>query len=76
MEPKIKLSRESIAPTVDETSYRSLVESLRYLVNTRPDLAYSVGYVSRFLEKPTQEDLVVVKRMIRCLWDFASGLSV
>jgi hypothetical protein len=65
MEPRIKLSRESTTPAVDETAYRSLVGSLRYLVNTRPDLAYSVGYVSRFLEKPTQEHLAAVKRIIR-----------
>jgi hypothetical protein len=32
MEPKLKLSRESSAPPVDATLYRSLVGSLRYLV--------------------------------------------
>jgi hypothetical protein len=65
MDPKNKLSRNNSAPEIDVTTYRSLVGSLRYLVNTRPDLAYSVGFVSRFLEKPTEEYLVVVKRIIR-----------
>jgi hypothetical protein len=65
MEPRLKLSKNSSAPTVDETMYRSLVNSLRYLVNTRPDLAFSVGYVSRFLERPTEEHLAAVKRIIR-----------
>jgi hypothetical protein len=65
MEPKLKLSRESYAPPIDGMLYRSLVGSLRYLVNTRPDISYSVGYVSRFMEKPTQEHLEVVKRIIR-----------
>jgi hypothetical protein len=32
MEPRIKLSKESVAPPVDGTRYRSLVGSLRYLV--------------------------------------------
>jgi len=45
--------------------YRSIVGSLRYLVNSRPDLAYSVGYVSRFMEAPTAEHLVAVKRVLR-----------
>jgi hypothetical protein len=45
--------------------YRSIVGSLRYLVNTRPDLAYSVGYISRFMEKPTTEHLAAVKRVLR-----------
>jgi hypothetical protein len=65
MEPRLKLSRKSTTPTEDGTTYRSLVGSLRYLVNTRHNLAYSVGYVSRFMEKPTQEHLAAVKRIIR-----------
>lgn len=51
MEPRLKLSKDSKAPLVDATEYRSLVGSLRYLVNTMPDLAFAVGYVSRFMER-------------------------
>ncbi|WVZ69114.1 hypothetical protein U9M48_017952 [Paspalum notatum var. saurae] len=40
---------------VDATQDRRLVGSLRYLVHTRPDLAFSVGYVSRFMRRPTTE---------------------
>jgi hypothetical protein len=65
MDPKNKLSRNSSAPEIDVTTFRSLVGSLRYLVNTRLDLAYSVGFVSRFLENPTEEHLAAVKRIIR-----------
>jgi hypothetical protein len=65
MEPRLKLSKQSAAPLVDPTMYRSIVGSLRYLVNSRPDLAYSVGYVSRFMEAPTTEHLVAVKRVLR-----------
>jgi len=65
MEPRPKLSRDSTAPKVDATEYRSLVGSLRYLVHTRPDLAFSVGYVSRFMEAPTEEHQAAVKRIIR-----------
>jgi hypothetical protein len=38
---------------------------MRYLVNSRPDLAYSVGFVSRFMENPTTEHLAAVKRILR-----------
>lgn len=65
MEPRLKLSKASTAPAVDPTAYRSIVGSLRYLVNTRPDLAFSVGYVSRFMEKPTTEHLAAVKKVLR-----------
>jgi hypothetical protein len=53
MEPRLKLSKESSTPAVDVGMYRSLVGSLGYLVNTIPDIAFSVGYVSHFMEKPT-----------------------
>ncbi|XP_039778465.1 uncharacterized mitochondrial protein AtMg00810-like [Panicum virgatum] len=65
MEPQLKLSKLSSAPTVDATFYRSIVGSLRYLVNSRPDLAYSVGYISRFMENPTTKHLGAVKRVLR-----------
>jgi hypothetical protein len=65
MENRLKLSKSSTAPLVDATKYRKIVGALRYLVNTRPDLAYSVGYVSRFMEKPTTEHLLAVKRVLR-----------
>lgn len=65
MEMHLRLSKMSNAPSVDATDYRWIVGSLRYLVNSRPDLAYSVGYVSRFMEKPTTEHLAAVKRVLR-----------
>jgi hypothetical protein len=65
MEPRTKLSKDSSAPEVDGTIYKSIVGNLRYLVNTRPDLAYSVEYVSRFMERPTEEHFLAVKRIIR-----------
>ncbi|WVZ97328.1 hypothetical protein U9M48_042876 [Paspalum notatum var. saurae] len=65
METRPRLSKFSPEPAVDATEYRRIVGALRYLVNTRPDLAFSVGYVSRFMEKPTTEHLVTVKRILR-----------
>jgi len=39
----------------DVTRYMSIIGSLRYLVNTRPDIAYVVGVASRFMEAPDKE---------------------
>jgi hypothetical protein len=50
MEERLKLSRDSTTEEVDATQYRHLVGSLRYLAHTRPDLAFSIGYVSRFMQ--------------------------
>lgn len=65
MEPRLKLLKDSDSPQVDATKYRSLIGSLRYLMNTRPDLAFSVGYLSRFMQDPRQEHLVAMKRVLR-----------
>ena len=55
MEEKIKLSKDSTAPLVDATSYRSIVGGLRYLTHTRPDIGFAVGYVSRFMAEPRED---------------------
>lgn len=67
MEPRLKLSKQSTEALVDATAYRSIVGSLRYLVNTRPDIAFTVGYVSRFLEEPHEDHLAAVKHILRYL---------
>lgn len=55
MEARLKLSKKMEEEVVNPTAYRSLIGSLRYLVNTRPDIAYAVGVVSRYLEAPSNQ---------------------
>ena len=65
MEPKTKLSKASNCPSVDSTLYKSIIGSLRYLVNTRPGLSYSVGVMSRYMEAPTMVHMEAVKQILR-----------
>jgi hypothetical protein len=65
MQQKLKLRKENNTPMVDATGYRSLVGSLRYLVNTIPGLAFSVGYVSRYMEEPHEEHMSAEKHILR-----------
>ena len=65
MEERLKVSRDNTTEEVDATQYRRLVGSLRYLAHTRPDLAFSVRYVSRFMQRPMIEHQQAVKRIIR-----------
>jgi hypothetical protein len=65
MEERLKLSRDSTTDEVNATQYRRLVGSICYLTHTRPDLAFSVGYVSQFMQRPTTKHQQAVKRIIR-----------
>jgi hypothetical protein len=64
MTTRLKLSKQSTQPSLDATTYRTIIGSLRYLVYTIPDLAFVVGYVSHFLEEPQYDYLVVVKQIL------------
>jgi hypothetical protein len=52
METRLKLSKSSSEALVDATIFWSIVGSLRYLVNTQPNIAFVVSYVSRLLSEP------------------------
>jgi hypothetical protein len=65
MEENLKLSWESTTEEVDPTHYWWLIGSLRYLVHTQPDIAFTVRYMSRFMEWPMMEHLQAIKRILR-----------
>uniref|UniRef100_A0AAV1V9Q8 Reverse transcriptase Ty1/copia-type domain-containing protein n=1 Tax=Peronospora matthiolae TaxID=2874970 RepID=A0AAV1V9Q8_9STRA len=51
-----------------DVPFREAVGALMHLTTaTRPDIAYAVGYVSRFMENPQQEHWTAVKRIFRYL---------
>ena len=65
MEERLKLMKASTAAKVDTTLYRSIVGGLCYLVHTKPNIAFVVGYVSRFMEDPREDRWATVKRLLR-----------
>ena len=64
MEERLKLTKASTAVKVDATLYRSIVGGLRYLIHTRSDIPFAVGYVSRFMEDPKEDHWDAVKRLL------------
>ncbi len=54
---------------VDATTYRKMVGKLIYLVNTKPNLSFSMSVMSRFLAKPQQPHFNAVKQILRYLKD-------
>ncbi|GJT73830.1 retrovirus-related pol polyprotein from transposon TNT 1-94 [Tanacetum coccineum] len=65
MELGTKLSKFEGGEPVDADKYRSLVGSLRYLTSIRPDLSYSVGVESRFMENTKYAHWKALKRILR-----------
>lgn len=61
MDPKEAITKDEVGKSVDATEFKSLVGGLRYLVHT----AYSVGIVSRYMERPTTMHMNAVKRILR-----------
>ncbi|KAG6531025.1 hypothetical protein ZIOFF_004795 [Zingiber officinale] len=64
MEPKTQLHKDLEGTPIDATEYRRVIGCLRYLLHTRPDLSYSVGMASRYMEKPTSMHHKVVKQIL------------
>ncbi|KAK2981110.1 hypothetical protein RJ640_021164 [Escallonia rubra] len=60
-----KLKIEDGTQSTDGRFFRSLVGGLIYLTHTRPDIAFSVGVVSRFMHNPTAHHLGAAKRILR-----------
>jgi hypothetical protein len=50
---------------VDATVYRQLIDSLMYLVNTRPDICFSVNTLSQYMVEPRSVHMVGVKHILR-----------
>lgn len=64
-ETSSKLEECSEEEKVDATMYKQLVGSLRYLCNSRPDICYAVGVISRFMNEPRKSHLIAAKRILR-----------
>ncbi|XP_066311653.1 secreted RxLR effector protein 161-like [Miscanthus floridulus] len=65
MKERLKLSKHNTAAKVDAMRYQSIVDGPRYLTHTQSDIAFAVGYVSRFMEDPREDHWSVVKRLLR-----------
>jgi len=59
------MSKNDEGEKIKSTTFKSLVESLRYLTCTHPDIFYGVGLVSRFMEIPTMTHFKALKRILR-----------
>ena len=57
MEARLKLVKDGKEEEGNTSLFRSFIRSLRYLINTRPDISYSVNYLRRYMNKPSSEHM-------------------
>jgi hypothetical protein len=62
-----RLKRDVEGKASDATAYKQMVGCLMYLLATRPDMAFSVCLVARYMERPTEIHVAAVKRILRYL---------
>ncbi|GKA10032.1 ribonuclease H-like domain-containing protein [Tanacetum coccineum] len=70
MQPYISLTSEpsDTDPLLDNvTEYQKLIGKLIYLTTTRPDIAYTVSYLSQFMHNPLRSHLKTALKVIRYL---------
>jgi hypothetical protein len=60
-----KADHDDASGPTDPEQYRRIVDKLLYLTNSRPDLAYNVGVISRFMSKPNKTHLDMARHILR-----------
>lgn len=60
-----KLSKNDGIEAADARYYRSMVGGLNYLSHKRPDIAFPVSVISRFMHCPSRHHLGAAKRIMK-----------
>lgn len=63
----LQVSKAQEEPEIDPTCYRRNIGCLRYLLHTRPDLAFAVGVASRYMQSPRKSHGDIMKQILRYL---------
>ena len=61
MSTRHKLSKNDYFKEVDQTTYRSMIGKLWYVVHTRPNIALVIGMVARFSTNPKANHMMAIK---------------
>ncbi|KAK2457508.1 putative mitochondrial protein [Trifolium repens] len=61
----LKLTKDESGISVDQSQYRSMIESLLYLTASRPDITFAVGVCARYQADPKVNHLAQVKRILK-----------
>ena len=65
MQASCKLSKDDDSKTTDQRQYKSVIDSLLYVIVSRLDVMQAVGQVARFQATPKESHVLVVKRIFQ-----------
>ena len=65
MSTSLKLSKDTSGKDVDQTLYKSMIDSLLYLTTSKPDIAFSMAICAYFQACPKESHLFAIKRIIK-----------
>jgi len=61
----LKLTKDESGISVDQNMYRSMIGSLLYLTESRPDITFVVGVCARYQVEPKMSHLTQMKRILK-----------
>ena len=64
MQTSCKLRKDDDSKPTDQRQYRSMIGSLLYVIESRPDVMQVVGQVARFQAAPKESHVLAVKRIL------------
>nr|GEX61223.1 ribonuclease H-like domain, reverse transcriptase, RNA-dependent DNA polymerase [Tanacetum cinerariifolium] len=64
MDPGTKLTKVTEGTMVNSIEYQSFIGCLRYLLHKKPDLSYSVGLLSRFMQEPREQHMKAIRQVL------------
>ncbi|XP_058775892.1 secreted RxLR effector protein 161-like [Vicia villosa] len=67
VEPNVKLEKHGEEEKVDATLFKQIIGSLRYVCNSRPDIGFAVGLLSRYMSELRVLHMKVARRILRYL---------
>lgn len=61
------MEKDDEGEVLDVTLFKQIVESLCFLCNTRPNISYVLGLISRFMCEPKRAHMYAAKSLLRYL---------
>ena len=65
MSPNVKFTVDLLGNSIDPSLYRSMIDSILYLIACRLDISYSVGVCTRYQANPKESHIIVIKCIIK-----------